>query len=253
MGEIESMSQMFSEVEAENGRLTKLLAEKEQILSKVMGERLKHRQALTTVKEQNKTMVGKLTVEADKLKALQAVLAATKKEVLDARNLTQKAKEESQLHAIQAEKRKRSANDLMVAARTAKSEKEELKKQVDAIKGRAESAMVEMESAKFDLKRTQEELTIAAQKLTTLESEQQKQGEPTTEDQVSLKDAMIAQLKRQLNCSVVTTERKQVVLLRCGHLFSRRCVDELIAGRNRKCPICGERFGQDDIRPIYLD
>jgi len=66
------------------------------------------------------------------------------------------------------------------------------------------------------------------------------------------REELIAELRRKLHCSVVTTAPKSVVLLRCGHLFSQQCVSELIAGRNRKCPLCKTKFGHDDVRGVSL-
>jgi hypothetical protein len=36
------------------------------------------------------------------------------------------------------------------------------------------------------------------------------------------------------------------------HTFCRECVQKNIDNRSRKCPACGERFGKDDVKDIYL-
>ena len=35
---------------------------------------------------------------------------------------------------------------------------------------------------------------------------------------------------------------------RCFHLFCKECIDENLRNRSRKCPACGEKFGQDDVK-----
>lgn len=55
-----------------------------------------------------------------------------------------------------------------------------------------------------------------------------------------------------LRCSVCRDRFKEVALCRCFHLFCKECIDENIRNRNRKCPACGEKFGQDDVKTIYF-
>ena len=42
-------------------------------------------------------------------------------------------------------------------------------------------------------------------------------------------------------------------LCRCFHLFCKECIDENLRNRSRKCPACGEKFGQDDVTPVYFN
>jgi E3 ubiquitin-protein ligase BRE1 len=55
-----------------------------------------------------------------------------------------------------------------------------------------------------------------------------------------------------LRCSVCKDRFKEVAITRCFHLFCRQCIDSNLANRNRKCPMCGEKFGQDDVKPVYF-
>eukprot|EP01051_Picozoa_sp_SAG22_P002850 SAG22_NODE_131_length_18561_cov_10.941387_6_plen_159_part_00 len=68
------------------------------------------------------------------------------------------------------------------------------------------------------------------------------------------------QLKSQIGHQFVTgshcTDRPrcgQVVIARegCYHMFSRKCTDTLIKNRNRKCPICNQRFDVSQVIPIH--
>jgi E3 ubiquitin-protein ligase BRE1 len=55
-----------------------------------------------------------------------------------------------------------------------------------------------------------------------------------------------------LRCSVCRDRFKSVVITRCFHLFCKECIDENLRNRHRKCPACGEKFGQDDVRNIFF-
>ena len=55
-----------------------------------------------------------------------------------------------------------------------------------------------------------------------------------------------------LRCSVCKDRFKSVAIVRCFHLFCKECIDENLRNRHRKCPACGEKFGQDDVRTIFF-
>lgn len=55
-----------------------------------------------------------------------------------------------------------------------------------------------------------------------------------------------------LRCSVCKDRFKEVAITRCFHLFCRECIDENLRNRSRKCPACGEKFGQDDVKQVYF-
>ena len=58
--------------------------------------------------------------------------------------------------------------------------------------------------------------------------------------------------KRLLKCNSCKTRDKNAVIVKCMHVFCRTCLDMRIETRQRKCPNCGEPFGQGDIRNIFL-
>jgi E3 ubiquitin-protein ligase BRE1 len=55
-----------------------------------------------------------------------------------------------------------------------------------------------------------------------------------------------------LRCSICRDRFKSVAITRCFHLFCKECIDENLRNRQRKCPACGEKFGQDDVRPVFF-
>jgi hypothetical protein len=55
-----------------------------------------------------------------------------------------------------------------------------------------------------------------------------------------------------LRCSVCKDRFKEVAITRCYHLFCKECIDENLRNRLRKCPACGEKFGQDDVKSVFF-
>ena len=43
-----------------------------------------------------------------------------------------------------------------------------------------------------------------------------------------------------------------MVLNTCPHAFCKRCIEDMNMSRNRKCPLCGVKFGKTDIHEIIL-
>lgn len=245
--EVESLSNMFAEVEGENDRLVKVIAENEQVLSKVMAERLRGRQLLTTVKEENRALLQGREIDNEKIKSLNACVAASKKLAVEATAASNKALEEARALGATLEKRRRIADEATVSARTALAEKEEMKRERDAYIVREAQTALSVQEDRFNLERQKEELANMTKRFTAAEAANMSNGRPD-----SIRDEIIRELRKKLNCSVVTSKPKEVVLLRCGHLFSKQCTEDLVAARNRKCPICGKPFGTDDIRSVFF-
>jgi len=70
---------------------------------------------------------------------------------------------------------------------------------------------------------------------------------PRTED-----SDMLEMTLGMLRCSVCKDRFKSVAITRCFHLFCKECIDENLRNRHRKCPACGEKFGQDDVTNIFF-
>lgn len=91
--------------------------------------------------------------------------------------------------------------------------------------------------------------TVVLPKKKQIKKEESERGDSNVEFS---KEELLREYQKIRNCSVKTDKKKEVVLLRCGHLFSQQCVDDLVSARNRKCPICGKNFSHDEVRPIYF-
>ena len=65
-------------------------------------------------------------------------------------------------------------------------------------------------------------------------------------------DAEREALRKMVNCNVCSTRLKDRIITKCNHLFCSTCIDANLSSRNRKCPGCGEKFGQADVKPFYF-
>jgi hypothetical protein len=65
-------------------------------------------------------------------------------------------------------------------------------------------------------------------------------------------DEELQMYKKLLRCNSCHIREKNAVLSKCMHVFCRKCLEDRIETRQRKCPNCGDPFGASDIRTIYL-
>jgi hypothetical protein len=60
-------------------------------------------------------------------------------------------------------------------------------------------------------------------------------------------------LRQRVRCTLCGTREKSVTLVTCMHCFCRECVNQqMLAARNRKCPLCNQRFADADVREVHF-
>lgn len=251
---------MFGDLEAENARLVKLLAEKDSVLSKVMGEKLRGRQQLATVKEEARSLTQGREFDQEKIKNLTSQVTVSKRAMLESAAALSKASEEARCMRQQLQLQTKIADEATVAARAAEAERDTAVKDLEITKQKAKDEVVESDSAKFVVSRLAEEVSDLKRRLAE-EMEQRQAVESAAaasavakdSGKENLRDEIISELMKKLHCSVNPDQAKEVALVRCGHMLSRMCVDQLVAQRSRKCPLCGIPFGASDVLNIFLD
>ena len=69
----------------------------------------------------------------------------------------------------------------------------------------------------------------------------------------SLVQRELDEVRAKIKCSLCQSRNKSVVLTVCMHCFCRECVDEkMLNARNRKCPLCMQRFADADVRDVHF-
>ncbi|KAH9081389.1 hypothetical protein LEN26_021300, partial [Aphanomyces euteiches] len=61
----------------------------------------------------------------------------------------------------------------------------------------------------------------------------------------------LLEARKKLNCSVCQDAPKEVMISKCSHMFCKKCMDDNLKARNRKCPTCKKMFGQDDVKAVW--
>lgn len=257
--EIESLSVMFGDLEAENARLVKLLAEKDSVLSKVMGEKLRGRQQLATVKEEARSLTQGRDFDQEKIKNIGMQVNASKRAASESMAAASKSAEEVRQLSQQLAKVKKTSTDATVAQQKSSDALEQVQKEHKVLLKQAEDAKRTKEARSFDdnrLSEVNEELKAKLTGEVRLRKDAEARAAAAPSDaggKESLRDEIIQELMKKLHCSVCPNQPKEVALTRCGHMLSRQCVDQLVAQRSRKCPLCGLAFSSSDVLSVFLD
>lgn len=239
IAEIESIAEAFDKLQSQNEALLKQIAEKDDTISRLTKEKLKSEFAYTQAQREAdlvrqkaaKTEVDavRLADEADaKCKALRSQYDVAE------RTLSERNAAYESLRWKYSEY----ANQLI-----------ELKARLDATSERNSEALIisrtkALEQAMFEKKRLSEEIAMLTKKLETY----------TSFDGAGSKDLQeqLAIYKKLMRCNSCHLRDKNVVLTKCMHVFCKECIDTRLETRQRKCPNCGESFGSNDVKQIYL-
>jgi E3 ubiquitin-protein ligase BRE1 len=104
----------------------------------------------------------------------------------------------------------------------------------------------QLDEAKMKIKELSTNSNITSS--TTNQGNKNTSSNEMNEDDASLLELTLSMLR----CSVCKDRFKSACITRCLHLFCKECLDENLRNRHRKCPACGEKFGQDDVRTIFF-
>ncbi|KAK0605197.1 hypothetical protein LWI29_024049 [Acer saccharum] len=118
-------------------------------------------------------------------------------------------------------------------------------KEHEQIQRKTDEARRELEIERCEKKKLAEDLAELNKQIAELTAE-------TGEAAVQKLQDEIKDCKSILKCGVCFDRPKEVVILKCYHLFCNPCIQRNLEIRHRKCPGCGTPFGQNDVRFVKI-
>ncbi|ORX79070.1 hypothetical protein BCR32DRAFT_206138 [Anaeromyces robustus] len=103
---------------------------------------------------------------------------------------------------------------------------------------------MELESEIIKNRRLGEEINVSKKRIETL-VKYENSGDSNLQKQLD-------EYKALLKCPSCNINFKNCVIIRCMHVFCKDCIKAITDSRQRKCPTCGESFGYQDIKQIFL-
>lgn len=242
-GEIESLEKVFEGAQYTVERLTKQLSEKEEQISRLLGEKLRADFVVVQCKKdadiatQNATLLEKHALaqieEFDKKNAEMR----KKIEILESR-LSQKTLEVEKLQHRMSEMR----GEISQVQEKLKGISSKDHEKIIAEKTKISEAIL------FEKKRLEEEIERLRHQMRVVGLS----SSPRTNNATFGAEKELQIYKKLMKCNSCHLRDKNAVITKCMHVFCKQCLDTRIETRQRKCPNCGEAFGTSDVRMIYL-
>ncbi|OLY84383.1 E3 ubiquitin-protein ligase BRE1 [Smittium mucronatum] len=247
--EMQTIISAFSKLEEQTSHKVLGLVSKEQMIRKLIAEKAKYEEkflALNKDREAQKAAISSLRFQ--NTKQLDHIKSVDERE----QNL--------QLQLVTLEQHLLSLRSSQAQCQTALQESDNnlqmLQKKLTAAERKisVSNALIQskeaaFEKANYELSREIEVHTETKRKLVDLESA--KRGAVVSNSKDDLTE-LVEEYKSLLKCPSCHRNFKSHVLTRCMHVFCKSCIDSRIETRQRKCPSCGEAFGVNDVRQIYL-
>lgn len=125
-----------------------------------------------------------------------------------------------------------------------------------AMKTRCDELVAECNATLGEKHKLMESLLVAKREVKENEKKikcgKDSQGHTSGSFSIDQLSTQLSFLKKRLACPVCNDRDKEVILLRCRHMFCKHCIDENIKNRSRKCPACGQRFDTKDVGDVWL-
>ncbi|XP_073221418.1 E3 ubiquitin-protein ligase BRE1-like 2 isoform X1 [Cicer arietinum] len=245
ISEIETIGQAYEDMQTQHQHLLQQVAERDDYNIKLVSESVKAKQLHNALLSEKQTL-------ADQLQQLNSLIEKSK---------TRIASSEEQIECILSEAAKCTQDEKRVAAalefarwELADAEKEfkllksaasSSEKEYDQIQKDIEAIEKELDSERSSRRKLEEELMEVNNQIAELNSEAGETAVQKLEEEIRV-------CKNMIKCTVCSDRPKEVVIVKCYHLFCNPCIQRNLELRHRKCPACGTAFGQSDVRFVKI-
>eukprot|EP01080_Neovahlkampfia_damariscottae_P001412 gene1412-12032_t len=233
--ELDSVSASFDEIQNKNANLNKQLSEKDDKNAKLIHEKLLNSQAIQLKETEISTLKSQIDTLNKLISQLEENVTHLKSQLQIKDEQYFKITEENRLTQTVLEKKNRIANESLQNLNECKQEMNKL-----------QVALSDYQKRLYEL----ESMLIA---------EQAKTKKLSLEYDVLLKrlnlgklDSQEENLRKEMTCGICQTRKKDTIITRCFHTFCGECIQDSIRVRNRKCAVCGLKYGDNDVHEFFL-
>ena len=245
--ELEGLGRAYEQLQSELSSAAKKLTEKDDQISRLIGEKLKAEFACSQIQKETES----------------GLMRGSKIEEIAKHRVAESEAREGQLRTQIADL-ERKVVDRTAAADSykgrlseASSEISLLRSKIDRLQGelvdlRSQPSVTDSsnnstsvkDALEYEKRRLTEELNVARRKLDAYAS--------SSVGIVKDLEEEVEIYKKLMKCNSCHTRDKNAVILKCMHCFCKQCLDIRLETRQRKCPNCGDSFGANDVKQIYL-
>ncbi|KAJ9555206.1 hypothetical protein OSB04_009820 [Centaurea solstitialis] len=245
ISEIETIGQAYEDMQTQNQHLLQQVMERDDYNIKLVSESVKMKQSHTALISEKQTLDKQLQQVNSAVESLKSRIAHSEEQMSACVTHALKSTEDDRHLAVNLENSKWELSNADKELKCLKSLLSSSEKECDQIRRKIEEIQEELESERMDRKKVDEELSELNTKVAELTMGS---GEAAIQKlQQDIKDC-----KSILKCGVCFDRPKEVVIVKCYHLFCNPCIQRNLEIRHRKCPGCGMAFGQNDVRFVKI-
>ncbi|KAK7276495.1 hypothetical protein RIF29_17635 [Crotalaria pallida] len=245
MSEIETIGQAYEDMQTQNQHLLQMVAERDDYNIKLVSESVKTKQSHSTLLSEKQALAKQLQQINASMENSKTRIAHSEEQMKALISEAIKSTQEEKHLALTLEFAKWELADAEKELKCLKSNVSSSEKEYDQIQKDVQVMEVELESERDSRKKLEEELREVNSQIAELSSETGEEAVRKLEDELKV-------CKNMIKCTVCYDRLKEVVIVKCCHMFCSQCIQRNLELRHRKCPACGTAFGQSDVRFVKI-
>ncbi|VVB00218.1 unnamed protein product [Arabis nemorensis] len=245
IAEMETVGQAYEDMQTQNQHLLQQVAERDDYNIKLVSESVKTKNAYNTHLSEKQVMEKQLQQVNTSVETLKARIAHNEEKMKGCFSEAYKLIQEDRHLVLSLETTKWELADAEKEFRWLKSAVSSSEKEYEQISRRTNDIKLELDDERSEKKKLEEELMELNKELEELSSE-------SVEAAILRLQEEVKNCKNILKCGVCFDRPKEVVIVKCYHLFCKQCIQRSLEIRHRKCPGCGTAFGQSDVRVVKM-
>ncbi|KAG7600599.1 Zinc finger RING-type [Arabidopsis suecica] len=245
IAEMETIGQAYEDMQTQNQHLLQQVAERDDYNIKLVSESVKTKHAYNSHLSEKQVMEKQLQQVNASVENFKARIAYSEEQMKGCFSEAYKLIQEDRHLAISLETTKWEVADADKEFRWLKSAVSSSEKEYEQISRRTNDIKLELDDERREKKKLEEELM-------ELNKELEELGSESVEAAIVRLQEEVKNCKNILKCGVCFDRPKEVVIVKCYHLFCQQCIQRSLEIRHRKCPGCGTAFGQNDVRLVKM-
>ncbi|KAK3030124.1 hypothetical protein RJ639_038873 [Escallonia herrerae] len=245
ISEIETIGQAYEDMQTQNQHLLQQVAERDDYNIKLVSESVKTKQGQSFLLSEKQALAKQLQQVNTSLGSLRLRIAHNEEQLKVYTEEALKSTQEDRRLAVNLETVKWELADAEKELKWLKSAVFSSEKEYEQIQRKMDEIQNELDNERSERKKLDEELAELNRTVIEMSSENGNTAIQKLQDEI--KDC-----KAILKCGVCFDRPKEVVIVKCYHLFCNPCIQRNLEIRHRKCPGCGTAFGQNDVRFVKI-
>ncbi|XWS71040.1 hypothetical protein CRYUN_Cryun03dG0102700 [Craigia yunnanensis] len=245
ISEIETIGQAYEDMQTQNQHLLQQMTQRDNYNIKLVSESAKTKQAHSFFLSEKQTLARQLQQVNSSIESVKMRIAQSEEQMKVCLTDAIKFTQEDRHFTFSLETAKWELADAEKELKCLKSAAASSEKDYEQLQLKVDEFQVKLDKERSQRKKLEEDLHELNSKVAELSSETGETAKQKLQNEIKT-------CKNILKCSVCFDRPKEVVIVKCYHLFCNPCIQRNLGIRHRKCPGCGTAFGQNDVRFVKI-